>query len=255
MKLERKKLLVTGSATGMGAASVLAFAREGASVVGFYRGRGVEAITERLGDLAQNVSFIRCDVSDKDAVFDATARAVNMMGGLDGVVHAAAIAPTTAPQDISFEQLEQVLRINVGGTMLVNQAAFAHLRERGGRIVNFASSTGSTGSAIKADYAASKGAVLAWTRSVATAWGRYGITVNCICPVISTEMYQATREDMTPEDLARLDASLASTIPLGGEFGDPERDFAPVVVFLAGDGSRFITGQTISVDGGLLMVR
>lgn len=255
MKLKGKRFLVTGAATGMGAATVLAFAREGAKVVGFYRGRGVEDVTDRLGNDASNVTFIRCDVAVDKEVFAATDAAAETLGGLDGVVHAAAIAPTTAAEDITSEQLDRVMRINVGGTMLVNQAAFKHLKDKGGRILNFASSTGATGAAIKADYAASKGAVLAWTRSVASAWGRHNITVNAICPVIATGMYEATREAMTPEQLAQHDASLKQIIPLGGKFGDAERDFAPLVVFLAGDGSRFITGQTIAVDGGTLMVR
>src|SRR3546814_15065136 len=107
----------------------------------------------------------------------------------------------------------------------------------------------------KEHYAASKGAVLAGTRSLAAAWGRYGITVNAVCPVIRTPMYETTRKAMTHEQLERHDASLAVTIPLGGQFGDPARDCAPVVVFLGGDGARFVTGQTHAVDGGVLKVR
>ncbi|CAN5281614.1 hypothetical protein BH10PSE13_BH10PSE13_17490 [soil metagenome] len=143
----------------------------------------------------------------------------------------------------------------MGGTMLINQAVFPHLKEKGGRILNFASSTGATGAAIKADYAASKGAVLAWTRSIAVAWAKYNITANAICPVIMTEMYQATRASFSPAELAAHDEQMVKAIPLGGAFGDPDRDFAPFVVFYAGDGARFVTGQTLSVDGGVFMVR
>jgi NAD(P)-dependent dehydrogenase (short-subunit alcohol dehydrogenase family) len=255
MKLKGRRFVITGSASGMGAASVRAFVREGADVIGIYRRRGVEALTTELAGQAGSVEFLRADVSDKDEMFAAVDEAARRLGGLDGLVHAAAIAPTTAAEDISVEQLDEVLRINVRGTMLSNQAVLPYLKEKGGRILNFASSTGATGSAIKADYAASKGAVLAWTRSVAVAWARYGITVNAICPVISTDMYQATRDAMTSEQLAAHDRSLASAIPLGGKFGDADRDFAPVAVFLAGDGARFMTGQMFSVDGGVLMPR
>lgn len=255
MELTGKRFVVTGSASGMGAATVRAFVREGAQVVGLYRRRGVEALMTQLEGLPGSATFIRADVSQKDEIFGAVNEAARLLGGLDGLVHAAAIAPTTPAEDISVEQLDEVLRVNVRGTMLSNQAVLPHLKEKGGRILNFASSTGATGSAIKADYAASKGAVLAWTRSVAAAWAVHGITVNAICPVISTDMYQATRSAMTEQQLAAHDASLASAIPLGGKFGDPDRDFAPVAVFLAGDGARFMTGQMFSVDGGVLMAR
>ncbi len=255
VSISNRRFIVTGSATGMGAATTAALVRNGAHVVGFYRSRGHEAIAAATKGLKGSAHFLRCDVSDPDQVHAGFDEAVGLLGGLDGLIHAAAIAPTTAAEEISFDQLQEVMRVNVGGTMLTNQAAFRHLKEKGGRILNFASSTGATGSAIKADYAASKGAVLAWTRSVASAWGKYRITVNAICPVIRTDMYQATREAMSPEQLAAHDASLAAAIPLGGKFGDPDRDFAPVVTFLAGEGARFMTGQTISVDGGVLMVR
>ena len=255
MELKGKRFVVTGSASGMGAATVRAFVREGAWVVGIYRSRGVDALAGQLAGLPGSAEFICADVSEKDEIFGAVEEAARRLGGLDGLVHAAAIAPTTAAEEISVEQLDEVMRVNVRGTMLSNQAVLPHLKEKGGRILNFASSAGSTGSAIKADYAASKGAVLAWTRSVAAAWARYDVTVNAICPVIRTDMYQATREAMTAEQLAAHDASLITAIPLGGKFGDPDRDFAPVAVFLAGDGARFMTGQMFSVDGGVLMVR
>jgi NAD(P)-dependent dehydrogenase (short-subunit alcohol dehydrogenase family) len=256
MKLKGKRLVVTGSATGMGAAATAAFVREGAEVVGFYRSRGYEALAERLAGEPGNVHFAKVDVSEPDQVFRAMAEAAERMGGIDGLIHAAAVCPTTAAEDISMDQLMEVMRVNIGGTMLTNQAVLPFLQANGGgRIINFASSTGATGSAIKADYAASKGAVLAWSRSVATAWAKHNVTVNMICPVISTDMYQATRDAMTAEQLAAHDASLATSIPLGGKFGDPDRDFAPVAVFLAGDGARFITGQMFSVDGGVLMGR
>ena len=256
MKLAGKRFIVTGAATGMGAATTAAFVCEGANVVGFYRSRGYEALAERLAGEAGSAHFLKVDVAEQDQVLPAFAQAVEWLGGLDGLIHAAAVCPTTAAEDIRHEQLMDVLRVNVGGTMLTNQAALPYLKANGGgRIINFASSTGATGSAIKADYAASKGAVMAWSRSIATAWAKHDITVNMICPVISTDMYLATRAAMTPEQLAAHDASLATSIPLGGRFGDAERDFAPVAVFLAGDGARFMTGQMFSVDGGVLMVR
>ena len=106
-----------------------------------------------------------------------------------------------------------------------------------------------------AHYAASKGAVLGWTRTIAQEWGRYGITANCVAPGIWTAMYQKTRDGMTPEQLALHDAGMAQMIPLGGRLGDPDRDMAPVLLFLVSDAARFITGQTLPVDGGMVPSR
>ena len=97
--------------------------------------------------------------------------------------------------------------------------------------------------------------MLAWTRTVAQEWGKYGITVNAMAPRIWTPMFDEHRAQMSPEELRALDARHAAEIPIGGRMGDPDRDMAPVLVFLAGEGSRFISGQTIAVDGGALPVR
>ena len=105
-----------------------------------------------------------------------------------------------------------------------------------------------------AHYSAAKGAVMAWTRTVAQEWAPYGITVNAILPAIWTPMYDAHRARMTEEERALHDLQMQYAVPLGGRLGDPDRDLAPVLVFLAGDGARFITGQAIAVDGGMVML-
>ena len=139
--------------------------------------------------------------------------------------------------------------------MIANQAAFPYLKDRGGRIINFASAAGAVGLRGCAHYSASKGAVLAWTRTIAQEWGHYGISANAIAPGMWTPMYDATRAGMTPEQLEAHDRGMTMMIPLGGRLGDADSDMAPVLVFLASDASRFITGQTLAVDGGLMMVR
>jgi 3-oxoacyl-[acyl-carrier protein] reductase len=125
----------------------------------------------------------------------------------------------------------------------------------GGAIVNFGSEAGFTAEPNNAVYGATKGAVHTWTRSVAREWGPAGVRVNAVLPYMVTPMYQAFRDAMTPEDLARHDEETAQQIPLGGKFGDATKDLAPVMVFLASDDSHFITGQLIPVDGGLVSVR
>jgi NAD(P)-dependent dehydrogenase (short-subunit alcohol dehydrogenase family) len=95
---------------------------------------------------------------------------------------------------------------------------------------------------------------MAWTRAVAQEWSRFGITVNSIVPAIWTPMYDAHRARMTDEERTMHDLQMRHAVPLGGRLGDPERDLAPVLVFLASDGARFITGQAIAVDGGMVML-
>ena len=140
------------------------------------------------------------------------------------------------------------------GTLYTNQAAFRHMRARGGRIINFGSGAGIRGQRGSAHYSAAKGAVMAWTRTVAQEWARHGITVNSIVPAIWTPMYEAYRQRMSEPESTIHDLAMQHVIPLGGRLGDPERDIAPVMVFLAGDGARFITGQAIAVDGGMVML-
>ena len=243
MQLKDKRIIVTGGASGIGAAVVKVFAEEGARVASLDLQAGV-AWPGVLGQV--------CDVADPASVEQAFATACEHLGGLDVLVHAAAIAPNVAVDDLTLEQWQRVMAVNAGGTFLTNRAARQHM-VAGGRIINFASAAGVIGQPGKAHYTASKGAVLAWTRTVAREWGPSGITVNAICPAMWTPMYEATRASMNPHTLAGHDAFMASHIPLGGRLGDSERDLAPVLVFLAGDGARFVTGQTLMIDGGMVM--
>ena len=253
--LADKRIIITGAASGMGAAMVAAFADAGAKIVGLYRYRTPGEVRRQL-DLAKlpQVHFLHCDVASRQEVAAAIPQAVTLLGGLDVFVNAAGIAPGAPAEEITEEAWEEVFAINARGTFLTNQAVFPFLKVAGGKIINFASGAGVSGQTGKAHYAASKGAVLAWTRSIAREWGKYGIAVNAIAPAIWTPMYDRTRSSMTQAQLALHDVEMAKMIPLGGKLGDPQRDFASYMVFLAGDGATFITGQTIKIDGGLLML-
>jgi NAD(P)-dependent dehydrogenase (short-subunit alcohol dehydrogenase family) len=251
------RAVVTGGASGMGAGIVAAFTAAGGTVVSFdlQSGPGTEIAEKATADGPGRARFVEGDVTDQDSVDAGFDRAVELLGGLDVLVHAAGIAPGAPAESITVAEWERVLSVNATGTFLTNQAAFRHLRERGGRILNFASAAGVIGLRNKAHYAASKGAVLAWTRTVAQEWGRSGVTVNAIAPAISTPMYATTRASMTAEQLAAHDAQMAAVMPIDGRLGDVDRDLVPLMIFLAGPGSRFITGQVFAVDGGMLMVR
>ena len=254
MPLTGKRFIITGGAGGIGAATAIGFVDAGAAVVAFGHSlSGSDVINRARG--RGSLSFVQCDVSDRRSVDEATAEAVSRLGGLDGLVHAAGIAPGAPAAEIDPDEFDHVFAVNVRGTFLLNRAVFPHLKANGGgRIINFASPTGVTGMAGKAHYAATKGAVLAWTRSIALEWGRYDITANAVAPAVWTPMYDKTRAAMTPEQLAAHDALLAAKVPIGGKLGDPARDLVPLMIFLADDGSRFLTGQTYVVDGGGLML-
>jgi len=249
--LSGRRIIVTGGASGMGEGLVRALPGLGASVVSL----DLNADAGQQIAAAAGASFVAVDVSDKASVDAAIADAVVTLGGLDVLIHAAGIAPGAPAESIPIEQWHQAIAVNATGTFLTNQAVFPHLKDKGGAIINFASSAGVKGYPGKAAYAAAKGAVVAWVRSIASEWGKYNIRVNAIAPTIWTPMYDKTRASMSAEQRAAHDAALKAAIPIGGKLGDIERDLVPVVAFFASEGAHFMTGQIIPVDGGTMMMR
>lgn len=245
-KLQGKRIIVSGGAGGIGNAAVRLFVQEGAQVACTYN--------RAEPDLPAGVLGRRCDIADKaavNAVFDELATA---LGGLDVLLHAAGIHGSQPADQVGEDHWDRMFDLNGKGTAWTNQAAYRWLRDQGGSIINMGSMEGVRGFAGNAIYAASRGAVMAWTRSIAQEWGRYGIRCNCVAPAIDTAIFQGQRSALDQASLAAMDAMLQQAIPLGGKLGDPLRDLAPVLAFLASDDSRFITGQTLAVDGGLMMV-
>lgn len=257
MDLSDTKIIVTGGARGMGAATVAAYVEAGATVVSMDvlddEGRAVTEEATRTGP--GSATFMHLDISDKAAVDAAFDEAVSRMGGLDVLAHPAAIQRSSAAEDTPVEDWDLMFAVNVRGTMLTNAAAHRHMKGTGGSIINFGSISGLRAEISAPAYSASKGAVHSWTRTAAGSWGKDHIRVNAILPAIATPMYD--------EAIARLDEDGRTahfwqneqSIALGQQYGDPKADLGPVMVFLASDGSRFITGQLIPVDGGQASVR
>ncbi|OCB25630.1 short-chain dehydrogenase [Mycobacterium malmoense] len=247
--LRGRRILVTGGATGIGAAAVRALTEAGAEVAATHHN------TAPPDGLAAD--WLQCDVRDADAVSATVRTAAEHLGGLDVLVHAAGLWQAGIPGYIGVEEISFLLDTNVKATILTNQAAYAVMKEqdpKGGRIINFGSSEAVMGSPISAVYAASKGAVQAWTRSAAKAWAADKITVNALAPAVQTAGADRLREFLGPDASAFIDQQMQLMIPMGGKLGDPARDLGPMLVFLAGPGSGFITGQLLAVDGGLMMV-
>lgn len=257
MQLSGMRIIVTGGSQGIGEAAVHAFVKEGAQVF------SLDINQELGGRSAQRASatgpgsatFIKCDVSKRDEVDAAFDTVVAALGGLDVLAHIAGVHRHASTHDVPDDLLAWIFAINVNATIYTNGAAYRAMKDSGGAIINFGSESGLTAESNNAVYGASKAAVHTWTRSVAREWGPKGIRVNAVLPYVVTPMYAAFREALSPDELAAHDKATAEQIPLGGKFGDPATDVAPVLVFLAGEGSRFITGQLLPVDGGLISVR
>ena len=235
--------IVTGGASGMGAATVRRLQAGGAQVV----------IVDRDGDRAQAVADevggtpMVGDVSDSSFCDVAVARAVNMHGRLDVVVNAAGVIVRASGEDTTDEQWARIMGVNVSGTFFMCRAALRVMKAAGrGSIVNFGSIWGDLGSAGVAAYCASKGAVHNLTRALAMDHASDGIRVNAVCPgEVNTPMLQSERAEPVTDQLL---AKIAATVPMG-RLADPD-EIARVVCFLASDQASYMTGAMVSVDAG-----
>lgn len=243
-----KKVILVGGGSGMGAACVRSLAAAGASVVSLdISEESGRRVAEEAGQ-----RFHQCDVTNRDQVFAVIDQAAGELGGVDALVHAAGIAlPPGRAEDVTDEAWARVMDVNARGPMLTNQAALPHLK-KGERnsITNFSSSAALTAQPKGAAYAASKAAVMAWTRTIAVEWAPFDIRANVIHPTAWTPMMEEYRSGLSEEARIAYDEGLSRRVPLGGKFGDPDCDIAPVITFLVSDGARFVTGQNICINGG-----
>jgi NAD(P)-dependent dehydrogenase (short-subunit alcohol dehydrogenase family) len=254
--LAGKVAIVTGAGRGIGRAIAEEFAAEGACVVVASRTQltvdeAVVAITVAGG----KAIGIACDMGESNQVRAMVAQAAETFGGVDILVnsaqgfgtkgHPTPANPPTPTELVTDEEWDWVFNSGLKGTLVAMQASFPHMKRRGGgSIVNFGSMRGTIATPFTAAYNAAKEAIRALSRTAANEWGEHGIRVNVINPVIETDAYRAD----VPTDEARQ--AFASTIPL--RFMGQPLDAARVALFLSGPDARYLTGQTLYVDGGLV---
>ena len=245
-RMDGKVALITGGSRGLGKEMGKALAEAGASVVLCSRGREqVETAARELTEATrQPCRGFPCDVADPDQVDALVGWVLEEYGQIDVLINNAGINIRRPIEDLSLEEFLQVQGTNVTGVWLTCRAVAAHMKARRyGRVINVGSTLSIVSIPERTPYAASKGAVLQLTRTLALEWAPYNITVNAIMPgPFATEMNQALLED--PERYEWF----ASRVPLG-RWGEPE-EIGGLALFLASDASSFVTGAGIAIDGG-----
>ena len=245
--MEGKVAVVTGASRGIGKAIAVKLASKGATVVINYNGsrERAEEVKNEVESAGGKAVIIQCNVADFDACKEFIETVIKEQGRIDILVNNAGITKDGLLMKMSEEDFDKVLDTNLKGTFHTIRAALRQMiRQRSGRIINMASVVGVSGNAGQANYAASKAGVIGLTKTAAREVASRGITVNAIAPgFIETEM-----TDVLPEDVKE---NLLASIPLK-RMGQT-KDIAETVAFLASDKAAYITGQTISVDGGMGM--
>ena len=241
-----KVTVITGSARGIGFALATAFSAAGAKVMVIdLAPEAVDAAVQKLRDLSHQAWGYVGNVTDSAMMEELFARVVAEHGSLDVLINNAGVTRDNLMLRMKEEEWQLVMDINLKGSFICTQKAFKHMmKARKGSIVNIASVIGLMGNAGQANYAASKGGMIAFTKSCAKEFASRGVRVNAVAPgFIETEM--------TSSLPAEVVAAYAKAIPLA-KMGSP-LDVAKLCLFLASDESAYITGQTIAVDGGLTM--
>lgn len=245
-RLEGKVALITGAASGIGRRTAERFADEGAVVVvGDLDEAGARAAAEHLG---RDALGLRLDVTDADSAAAAVATVVAQRGRLDVLVNNAGVTITGAAHDLTEDDWDREMRVNVKSVYLMSRAAWPHLVASKGNIVNTASIAALWAIPADAAYCASKAAVLMLTKCMALDGARDGVRSNCVCPgYTDTPMIQGYFADQTDPASAR---TFAESIHPLGRLGRPD-DIASAMVYLASDDASWVTGSALTVDGGL----
>jgi 3-oxoacyl-[acyl-carrier protein] reductase len=245
MRLKDKIALVTGGSRGIGRAIAKAFAAEGAQVVIVYRGsqQAAEALVDEIRQAGGTAFANQADVADSAAVAALVERVQLEIGPIDILVNNAGVIEDDLFVRLDLERWNKVLQTNLGGTFNFCQAvAYSMMKRRTGRIINISSVAATHVNPGQTNYAASKGAINSFTRALAVELASRGVTVNALAPgFIETDMSAAVRN--------KAGDKLKKYIPMR-RIGTPE-DIAKAAIFLASDESSYITGQVLTVDGGI----
>ncbi len=249
MLFENKSVLITGAASGIGRASALLFAREGAKLVlsDVNDAGGTETLA-MITDMGGTAIYHRCDVTSSESVTTLVAAAVAHYGGLHYAVNNAGIAGTfqNAIAETEESVYDAVMAVNVKGVWLCMKAQIpAILASGGGSIINLASVAGLIGAPGGAVYAASKHAVIGLTRSVALEYARHGLRVNAICPSYIETPMVTNLSDVDP----KMEERTRKASPMK-RLGQPD-EVAEAIVWLCSEKASFINGTTLAIDGGL----
>jgi NAD(P)-dependent dehydrogenase (short-subunit alcohol dehydrogenase family) len=241
--MEGRTALVTGASRGIGAATARALDRAGARVA--LLARNGDDLTAVAADLHHDPLIMVGDLGDAEAPARLALEALDVLGGIDVLVNNAAVAARLATVDMDAALIDELLAINVRAPLLLIAAVVPAMIGRGrGSIINLSSVSGLVGTPRRAAYAASKGALDAATRSLAMELGPSGIRVNSVAPgVVDTALWAKNKA------IAGVIETIDGQTPLR-RWATPE-DIADVIVFLASDAARFVTGETISADGGM----
>jgi len=245
-ELDGKVALVTGAGQGIGVGISLALAKAGASVglVGRTRSK-LEDTAAMIAEIGGTCHVCPGDVTSRDSVNAFVAEIQQVLGPIWLLVNNAVSAKNQSVENIEDDNLDLALRSGVYGSLYTMQACFPTMKERGGRIVNFGSGGGTMGIEYNSAYNIAKEGIRALTKTAATGWGKYDITVNTVCPIASTPLYDEWWDNISPEEQkAHMDA-----IPMR-RMGDPEKDIGALIVFLGGPGGGYITSRTLHIDGG-----
>jgi 3-oxoacyl-[acyl-carrier protein] reductase len=247
MNVNGKVALVTGASRGIGREIALELAREGANVVVNYSGSEAKAneVVDEIKSMGREAVAIQCNVADSDSVQSMVKETISHFGTLDILVNNAGITKDNLLMRMKENEWDDVININLKGVFLCTKAVTRQMmKQRSGRIINISSIVGVSGNPGQANYVAAKSGVIGLTKTAARELAPRGITVNAIAPgFISTDM-----TDQLPEDVRN---EMLKQIPLN-RFGDP-KDIAKVVSFMASESSSYMTGQTLHIDGGMVM--
>lgn len=247
MKLLGKVALVTGASRGIGRDIAIELAKAGANVAVNYAGSEARAneVVQEIQSLGREAFAVQCDVANADSVAEMVKQTIDRWGSLDILVNNAGITRDNLIMRMKEDEWDDVINTNLKGVFLCTKAVTRQMmKQKSGRIINISSVVGESGNAGQANYVAAKAGVIGLTKTTAKELAPRGITVNAVAPGFITT-------DMTDKLTDEIKEGMLKMIPLA-KFGEP-KDIANAVAFLASDDSRYITGQTIHVNGGMVM--